>query len=177
MATYPPRTWEIRPLEDMSTMEGSPQTDDTFGVQILLAVPPAAGEEGSYKFLVSGRDHLTVEVPVNTIIKDPRFQGLAIHAQFQPGTQVIIDRNSSCSPWMDVVELVRSQDVDIVDSTGKLAGDRFIELIQEYQNARPAIQAGISLRWVLGLKDSPKDIYLLLQALPCSLDAIEVTVN
>jgi len=174
MASFPPNSWEVRPLEDMAAMEGSPQTEDTFCLQTLLAVPPAAGEEGSYRFLVSGRDHLSIEMPVTSVIGDPRFKDLTITAQFQPGTQVTIDANSSCSAWADVVDLIRSQDVDVLDSAGKLAGDEFNRLIEEYQNSKPAVPAGICWRWVLGLRDNPRDTYLMLQALPCSLDAIEV---
>jgi len=175
MAAYPPKAWEVRHIEDMANMEASLQTEDTYSVQALLAIPPAEGEEGSYRFLVAGRDHLSIEVPVTNIIRDSRFSDLTITAQFQPGVQVAIDANSSCSPWTDVVDMVRAQDVDVLDSEGKLAGDTFCRLIEEYQNSKPAVPAGICWRWILGLKDNPKDIYLMLQALPCSIDAIEVT--
>jgi len=88
MVSYPPTMWEVRSLEDMDNMEGSPQTDSDFSFQVFLAVPPAEGKEGSFKFELTGRDHLMMEVPVSSILKDERFRGLAIHTQLQLGNQV-----------------------------------------------------------------------------------------
>jgi len=90
MVTFPPATWEIRNLADMDPMEGTPLDDSDFSFQLLLAVPPADGREGFFKFLLSGKDHLMLEVPVVSILNDDRFRGLTINTQLQLGTQVPI---------------------------------------------------------------------------------------
>jgi len=86
----------------------------------------------------------------------------------------VIDKNSSCSPWLDIIELIQAQDADVVDSDGKLVNEHFLQLVEEYQNAHPDRPVGICWRWVLGVKEGSTDILLLTQALPCDLDDIEV---
>jgi len=71
-------------------MEGTAQEDSTYSLQVLLAIPPAIGSEGAFKFLVSGRDHLMMEVPVTSVLRDDRFKGLTIQTQLKLGTQVHI---------------------------------------------------------------------------------------
>jgi len=86
----------------------------------------------------------------------------------------VLERNSTCSPWLDVLDLVQSNDADVLDSDGNLVNERFLKMIQEYQNSHPDRPAGISWRWALGLRQNSTDILLMTQALPCDLDDIEV---
>jgi len=87
--------------------------------------------------------------------------------------QITIEKNSACSQWIDIVELVEAQDVDVLDAKGQLAGQQFKLLLEQYQNRKPGHPAGVCWRWVLGLKDFSSDIHLMVMALPTSLDAIE----
>jgi len=90
---------------------------------------------------------------------------------------VKLDNNSACSPWLDILDLIQSQDADVVDSDGQLVNERFMEMIQEYQNSHPDQSVGICWRWVLGLREDSTDILLMTQALPCDLDVIEVSCH
>jgi len=85
-----------------------------------------------------------------------------------------LDRNSTCSPWLDVIELIQAQDADVINNNGELVNEQFLQQIQEYQNSNPGRPVGICWRWVLGVKEGSSDIYLMTQALPCDLDDIEV---
>jgi len=90
MAVLPPGTWEVCILEDIKKMEGSVQTNSNYDLQVLLAIPPDDGREGLNKFMMSGREHLMMMVPVVIILRDDRFKGLAIHTQLQLNTQVTL---------------------------------------------------------------------------------------
>ena len=71
------------------------------------------------------------------------------------GDQIQVDYNSVCSPWVDVVELIRSQDILIVDDNDEDAADGFLTALDVYtkelvEKTGRGDRAGISLRWALG---------------------------
>ncbi len=75
---------------------------------------------------------------------------------------------------MDVVELVQSQDVDVVDDSGEVVSDAFLEAIEALRKKSPEAQMGISWRWVLGQPvEEEEGVYLMTQMLPCSIGFIE----
>ncbi len=75
---------------------------------------------------------------------------------------------------MDVVELIQSQDVDVVDDSGEVVSDAFLEAIEALKKKAPEAQIGISWRWVLGQPVAEEEgVYLMTQMLPCSIGLIE----
>jgi len=58
--------------------------------------------------------------------------------------QITIDKNSACSQWLDIVELVETNDVDVLDDKGKLANQQFMQLLQQYQNSKPGHPIGVA---------------------------------
>lgn len=173
MSAFPPPEWDVRPLTDMDSMVAGPRDGADHSMQALLAVAPAEGLEGSYKFLLSGSNHLKMRIPIRKIISDKRFEEMYIETQLQLGTQIVIEKNSSCTKWVDILELAQSQDIEVVDKSDKPVTENFITAMQDYQNAHPDKQAGICWRWCLTA--SRGDVMLLVQALPCALEAIEAS--
>ncbi len=171
MATFPPPSWEFRPLEDMDRMEATPRDSSGFSMQALLAVAPARGLEGNYAYLIASRGQQELRVPVLSIIADKRFENMYIEAQMELGTQVMLAKNSSCSDWLDIYELAQSQDVEVTNCQGQPITEAFIQAIQAYQNEQPIRRAGICWRWALAVRRGM--VYLDVLALPCSKDAIE----
>ena len=73
-----------------------------------------------------------------------------------------------CSAWIDLVELVRSQDIMGVDGKDKDVSMEFLAAIHSYKHDQmeetgKADRAGICLRWVLGTRGENKDVLLLAQ--------------
>ena len=88
MSSFPPRNWRVRHLEDMASISFEAPEDDTVRLEALLAIRPAGGEEGSYRFTLSGSKHVELLIPLELVLDDPSFKGMYIDAQLELGTQV-----------------------------------------------------------------------------------------
>jgi hypothetical protein len=71
------------------------------------------------------------------------------------------------------VELVQSQDVDIVNEQGDNKSDTFLEEVEQLRKENPA--AGICWRWMIAVADNGEDLELTIQALPCTLHIISAS--
>ena len=79
-----------------------------------------------------------------------------------------MERNSVCSAWIDIVELVRSQDVLVVDNNDDDIATKFLAAIDGYkrnllESEGKADKAGICIRWVLGALGEDSRIILIAQ--------------
>ena len=50
MAPFPPRAWTVRFLQDMENIDCSLIDSDNLTMEALVAVRPAGGEEGNFRF-------------------------------------------------------------------------------------------------------------------------------
>ena len=88
MSSFPPKNWRVRHLEDMASISFEALEDATVRLDALLAIRPAGGEEGSYRFTLSGSKHVEPLIPLELVLDDPSFKGLFIDPQLELGTQV-----------------------------------------------------------------------------------------
>ena len=88
MSSFPPKNWAVRHLQDMATFSFEAPEDDTVRLDALLAIRPAAGEEGAFRFTLACSRHLDMLIPVDAVLDDPIFKGMSIEAQLELGTQV-----------------------------------------------------------------------------------------
>ena len=88
MSSFPPKDWVVRHLQDMASITFQPPKDDSVRLDALLAVRPAEGEEGSYRFVLASSRHVDMLIPVDLVLDDPSFKGMNIEAQLELGTQV-----------------------------------------------------------------------------------------
>ena len=77
-------------------------------------------------------------------------------------------KNSLCTKWMDVLELVRSQDIQILDRLGEDVSEEFIHAMDCYkkdvlQQTGSTDRAGISFRWLIGNKKGETEVLLMAQ--------------
>ena len=57
MSSFPPRKWEVRFLRDMHSMACSdPKGEDEIKMEAFMAVKPSGGQEGSFRFVLSGNN-------------------------------------------------------------------------------------------------------------------------
>jgi hypothetical protein len=133
MSSFPPKQWRLRHLQDMDSMAIKARDGDSISLETLLAMPPADGEEGTFRFVLAGNHHLSFSLPVHSVLPIPSFEEWSLEAEWEIGTQVKIAKNSCCSTWTDLVELVASQDLDVVDKAGENRSDDFLETLDQFR--------------------------------------------
>ena len=168
MTTFPPKTWDVRFLEDFDNLRGSSMADSGITLEALLAVRPAAGREGSFRLLLAGPEKIKLRFNINTVLPSALFAGMVAEAEVDVGEHIQIERNSISSKWQDVGELVQSQDFAITDGLGEDASEEFIAALQSYkkdlvQETGKGDRAGISFRWLIGTKKGDNKLLLLAQ--------------
>lgn len=57
-------------------------------------------------------------------------------------TQIVLKKNSMSSKWIDLEDLVASQDVDVVDAEGVPNPELFIEEMKKYRKKPTHKQSG-----------------------------------
>ena len=68
MATFPPRAWTVRFLQDMENIHCGLIDGDNLTMEALVAVRPAGGEEGNFRFALAGPDMLKLVFLVSRIL-------------------------------------------------------------------------------------------------------------
>jgi len=133
MSGFPPKKWHVRTLKDMDTMEGTSGESDDISMEALMAIKPAEGEEGAFRFVLAGPDKVKLHFPISDILQDFIFSEMYIKAEMHIGQQILMEKNSVCSKWMDLVDLVNSQDVEVVDKNGADVSETFMEAMDNYK--------------------------------------------
>ena len=168
MSSFPPPNWEVRFLRDMGSLACEAKDSTRPSMAAYLAVKPAGGEEGNFRFVLAGPHKIRLRFEVKKVLPSNIFDGMVAEAELEIGDQVILEKNSVCSAWIDMVELVQSQDFMITDSDDNDVGDAFLAGIQSYradllEDTGRAEGAGICIRWILGIRGENTDILLMAQ--------------
>ena len=170
MSSYPPSKWKVRYLKDMQTLACESTEEDAISMAAYLAVRPSDGEEGSFRFVLYGPDNIKLKFPANRLLPSELFANMFIEAELKIGDQIQMERNSVCSAWVDIVDLVRSQDILVVDSSDEDVAVEFLAAIDAFkrdltESTGKADSAGICLRWVLGTRGEDTRIILFAQVI------------
>ena len=173
MTSFPPKRWDVRFTKDIDTLTCS--SASAFGsgglgisMEAFLVVKPAAGEEGSFRFLLDGPEKLNIKFNVQSVLPSGLFSRKVAEADLHVGQHIKMQKNSCCSEWIDVAELVCSQDICISNGLGEDAGEEFLHGMESYrkdltQETGKADRAGICFRWILGTLGGDKRIKLMAQ--------------
>ena len=170
MSAFPPKKWTVRFIRDMDTMECTSLDDSKISMEAFLAVKPASGEEGSFRFVLTGPEKLKLRFNIQSVLNSGLFAGMVAEAEINVGDHIQMIKNSVSSKWMDLLELVQSQDMAILDGLGEDAADEFIIALDQYkkdmlQETGKNVTAGISFRWTLGSKKGDPEVLLLAQVI------------
>jgi len=171
MEGFPPANWDVRHLADMDSIEGASRPDKGV-MQALLAVAPAENQEGAFKFLLSGAMLVQLHLGVRRLLPQPEFKDFYFDMELELGTQISIAKNCTTTRWLDIRELVESQDMDVLDSKGEIVTDQFLARWKELRESNKTV-SGISWRWVLGYRSTFDTMVLVAQGLPCSTTQID----
>lgn len=174
MSSFPPAKWQVRHLKDMELYEPVPPEKSKLYMEALLAARPASGHEGSYRLALSGQGQLSVEFKLSLVWNDEELNKLTVVADLPSGSVVKLQKNSNASRWTDVEELVKEQEVDVVDENGDDAADKFLAAWDRIKKVHPLGDGlGLSWRWALTTKEDCTGMELWVQALPLNLNYIK----
>ena len=168
MSSFPPKQWAVRYLCDMDPMECTAREDKGISMEAFLAVKPAGGQEGSFRFALSGPEKVKLGFNIENVLPSGLFAGMAAVAKVVIADHVQLMKNSVCTKWMDVLELVRSQDIQILDGLGEDVSEEFIHAMDCYkkdvlQQTGSTDRAGISFQWLIGNKKGETEVLLMAQ--------------
>ena len=167
MSTFPPKQWQIRFLQDMETLECEPREVEGVYLESYVAVRPAGGAEGSFRFTLSGAEKLKLAFPISKVLPGPEFEGLNAELELWPGQQIKIEKNSVATSWWDLEDLVGAQDAAIVDAQGEDRSEEFLVAIGHDKELaqQAADRRGLCIRWVLGTRAGSQQVALLAQVI------------
>ena len=163
MSSFPPKQWDVRFLKDMENLQCGLQDEGGLSMEAFVAVRPAGGQEGDFRFALAGPEKLKLSFAINRVLPDPVFANMVAELELVPGDQIKLEKNSVATTWWDLEDLVESQDVVVTDGKGAEVGDQFLaavghnkELAQQAMDRR-----GICIRWMLGTRTGSKQIMLM----------------
>jgi hypothetical protein len=103
----------------------------------LWCFSPAEGLEGHFRLVLDGSDHVTVKAAVKDVIPIKEMAGLELVGQFLPGFQIAVKPNSTSTAWVNVEELVKSQDVDVYRPDSTPMHEQFLGMLTEARLSIP----------------------------------------
>ena len=168
MSSFPPKRWNVRYLKDMASLSCEPSDDNEVSMEAFMAVRPSSGQEGNFRFTLAGPSKLPIQFDVSDMLKSDLFRDMTVEAELDIADNIRMELNLVCSEWVDIVELVRSQDISIV---GKKREDRVDEFLTSIDSLKKDLmeetgrteKAGICLRWVLGTVMNSREVILMAQ--------------
>ena len=168
MSSFPPKQWAVRYLHDMDKMQCTERTEPGIYMETFLAARPAKGQEGTFRFVLYGPEKVKLRFPVNTVLTSGLFAGMVVEVEVDIRDHIRLEKNSVCSKWMDVLELVQSQDMLILDGLGEDASEEFIAAMAGFkkdvlQETGSTDKAGISFRRLVGTLKGQTEVLLMAQ--------------
>ena len=152
----------------MDKMQCTERTEPGIYMETFLAARPAKGQEGTFRFVLYGPEKVKLRFPVNTVLTSGLFAGMVAEVEVDIRDHIQLEKNSVCSKWMDVLELVQSQDMLILDGLGEDASEEFMAAMAGFkkdvlQETGSTDTAGISFRWLVGTLKGQTDVLLMAQ--------------
>ena len=164
MSSFPPTSWDVRFLQDMENLECGLQSEGGLSMEAFVAIRPAGGKEGSFKFTIDG-EMVKLSFPISKVLSDPAFRDMQAEIEMKPGQQIRMNNNSACSTWWDFEDLVSSQDAVVTDGKGNDLGEEFLVAIGHKKEAvsQQTDRPGLCMRWLLGTRQGSKQVLLIAQ--------------
>ena len=168
MSRFPPSKWRVRYLKDMKSLACEAAEEDGVSMAAYMAVKPSEGEEGTFRFALHGPDAIKLKFAVNKVLPSGLFNNMFVEAEMVVGDHIKLDNNTVCSDWLDVVELVKAQDVLVVNDNDDDVGAEFLMAMESnkkdlIETTGKADNVGICLRWSLGTMGADTRIRLIAQ--------------
>ena len=165
MTAFPPKQWEIRFLQDMETLVCEPTSENGIFMESYVAVRPAGGAEGNFRFALAGTEKLKLSFPISKVLPGPEFDNMRAELELWPGQQIKLEKNSVATVWWDLEDLVNSQDIAIVDGKGVDKSEEFLTAVGHDKSLvqQAADRRGLCMRWLLGTRAGSSQVVLIAQ--------------
>ena len=170
MWSFPPKQWTVRYLRDMDQLGCTSRSDSGIYMDMFLAVKPVKGEEGTFRYTLASAEKVKLRFNIEAVLPSGLFAGMTAEAEVVVADHVKLMKNSVCSEWMSITELVQSQDMTILDGNGEDVAEEFLAGMASYrqdvlQESGSMDKAGICFRWLIGNKKGEMDMLLMAQVI------------
>ena len=117
----------------MATLTCEPPDAGEIALAAYLAFKPAGIEEGNFCFALVGPDRLKIKFKITDVIDSRLFEGMFAEVELSVGDQIQFEKNTVCSDWSGIVELVRSQGYMITNNEDDNISEMFLASLKQHK--------------------------------------------
>ena len=164
---FPPTEWFIFPSVNFDT--SSARNPGELGVELMLQVRPNGRVVDHWRLALGGSRTVDVEFQLTSVV--PAASELPpwrLAWQIWPH-EIQIRRNMTSSTWVDLLELIEANEMQVSDSSGNPVPQSTVVSALKGLQGKPVISA--ALRWAVCVSAAEK-LELQLQALPASASSL-----
>ena len=103
MSSFPPKQWAVRFLHDMDKMQCTDHMEPGIYMETFLAARLAKGEEGTFRFVLTGLEKVKLRFPVNKVLASGLFAGMVAEAEVDIRDHILYSQRrtpSAPNGWM-----------------------------------------------------------------------------
>ncbi len=157
-----PTDWTAFLADDFATAEA--RSPGSLGMELMAQMRPNGHLLDHFRVVLGGSELLEAAIPLDKLLPSPNLNGWKARYQFWP-RDTAIRRNMTTSSWLDVSQLVRSNDLRIMDEDGEAVNTVNAARILEENNKSAVIRFAATV-------GEDRRMTLELQSLPTSLAVV-----
>jgi len=158
-----PSDWAVFNADEFGT--AAPRSHGEAVMELLIQARPKGRLLDHFRVATGGSEILAAEFNLSDIISNPELKGVVCKYQFW-GRDVNLRRNMTTSAWMDVYNMIKSNDLKLEGSDGKPVKTEVVLTILDNMTGARLKSAVIRMCAAVGLDEKME---LELQALPLPL--------
>ena len=156
---FPPN-WDVFPMADFDT--AAPRDPGELGMELMVQVRANGRMLDNFRVTLGGTEIITAKVAVSGILADKETPDWVLVYAVWP-RDVGIRRNMTTSAWLDIKDLIQSNDARMELPEGTAIGNE--EVITYLEGLTDKTVSSSSLRWAVCVGEDNRPA-LVLQALP-----------
>jgi hypothetical protein len=155
--------WNVEPYEDFDLAVATlANSDDAVAIELLAQLRPTGRILDNFRFAVNSQEMLDVELDFHQLLPTDSIKGYKLRYQYWP-RDINIRRNLTTSTWTDVLDLVASNNITILDQEGSgIPASEMRQILDELPDEGPEAAA---IRWAVVVGEDGL-LKLQLQSLP-----------
>ncbi len=159
---FPP-DWLVEPLDDFDLAVATlANSGDAIAIQLLAQLRPAGRILDNFRLAINSSEILDVELNLHHLLPVEVLKGYRLNFQYWP-RDIGIRRNLTTSRWLDVPDLVATNNATVLDADGAGIPPReFRRLLDELPDNGPETCA---IRWAVAVGEDGL-LKLQVQSLP-----------
>ncbi len=159
---FPP-DWNVEPYEDFDLAVATlANSDNAVAIELLAQLRPTGRILDNFRFAVNSQEMLDVELDFHQLLPTDSVKGYKLRYQYWP-RDINIRRNLTTSTWTDVLDLVATNNITILDREGsRIPASEMRQILDELPDEGPEAAA---IRWAVVVGEDGL-LKLQLQSLP-----------